>query len=202
MNLDPYLVLLLTASAYILVFGGLSFLRRESLSVQFALEAIAVTAVLVGGAWLLGLSLSPFLLLIVLYLVTMRARLTVDVANFFARRGKYDLALRLYGLGLALWPDSAARLIVLTNRGVAELLSGNGDAAVQTLEGVLVEKHRTHLGVKYETAARYNLGYAYEKRGEGARAVQQYNEVIDLMPGSLYARAAEGALKRRREGTP
>jgi tetratricopeptide (TPR) repeat protein len=197
-NLDPYLVLLLIASVFILVFGGLSFLRREGLSAQFALEAVLLTAVLVGGSWLLNIQPNPFLFLILLYLVTMRSRLAVDVANVLVRRGKYDLAFRLYDLSLAWWPDLSARLIVLINRGAAELRSGQVESAISTLESVLEVEKRPRLGLKYEAACRYNLAYAYEKDGQDARAVAEYNEVIDLMPGSLYAQASQAALTRRK----
>jgi tetratricopeptide (TPR) repeat protein len=197
-GLDPYLLLLLIACFFVLVFGGLSFLRREGLSAQFALEAVALTAVLVGGSWLLGIQLNPFLFLILLYLVTMRSRLAVEVANLLTRQGRYDLAFRVYDLSLAWWPDPASRLIVLTNRGAAELRSGQVEAAVRTLESVLEVEKRPRLGLKYEAACRYNLGYAYEKQEETAKATMQYNEVIELLPGSLYAQAANAALERRK----
>ncbi len=200
LTIDPYLLLLLIACLFILVFGGLSLLRREGLSVQFALESVAVTAVLVGGSRLLGIQLSPYLFLIVLYLVTMRSRLLVDLANALASRGRYNLAFPLYRLSLAWWPDRASRLIVLTNRGTAELRSGQVDLAVQTLEGVLDAAEQPRLGLKYEAACRYNLGYAYEKKEEWTQAAKQYHEVIDLLPGSPYAQAAQAAIKRHRHG--
>jgi tetratricopeptide (TPR) repeat protein len=200
-NLDPMLLLILTACLFILVFGGLSLLRREGLSVQFALEAVALTILLVGGTWLAGIVLSPFLLLILLYLVTMRSRLVVDIANMLAERKRYDSAFRLYKLGLAWWPDATARLIVLTNWGIAELHSGEVDAAIRTLESVLGAETRSRLGLKYEAACHYNLGYAFEQKGEEAKATAQYNEAIDLLPGSLYAKAAQAALKRRKGGS-
>ena len=137
LTLDPYLLLVLVACLFVLVFGGLSLLRRQGLSAQFALESIALTVLLVGGSWLLSIQLSPFVLLILLYLVTMRSRLLVDLANMFAARRNYDLAFRLYRLSLAWWPDDAARLIVLTNRGAAEVHRGQFDAAIETLQGVL-----------------------------------------------------------------
>ncbi len=198
-NLDPNLLLLLTACLFILVFGGLSLIRREGLSVQFVVEAVVLTALCIGGAWLAGIGLSPFVLLILLYLVTMRSRLVVDLANLLARRGQYAPAFRLYRLGLAWWPDFPSRLIVLANQGAAELHSGQVEAAIRTLEGLLEADKRSSLGLKYEAAVRYNLGYAYEQRGEDAKAVAQYNEAIDLLPGSLYAQAAQAALKRRRK---
>lgn len=198
-NLNPTLLSLLVACLFALAFGGLGFLRREGLSIQFALEVAGLTLVMVGGAWLLNLQLSPFLFLIVLYLVTMRSRLVVDLANFLVRRKQVDLAFKLYGLGLAWWPDAASRLIVLTNKGAAELYTGRLDAAVETLEGALKEEERPRLGLKYEAACHYNLGYAYEQKGEEAKAITQYHETIELLPGSLWAKAAQAALKRRQK---
>lgn len=198
-NLDPNLLLLLVGCLYILVFGGLSFLRREGLSLQFALEAVVVTTLVLGLSWLLNISIHPILFLLLLYLVTMRSRLLVDVANLLAERGKYKAAFNLYRLSLTWWPDTSARLIVLTNRGAAELFSGQVETAVQTLEGVMAVENRPRLGLKYEAACRYNLGQAYEKKGDRAKAVQQLNEVLDLMPGSRYAQAARATLKRWKE---
>jgi len=199
LNLDPTLLLLLIACLFILTFGGLSYLRREGLSAQFALEAVAVTVLLVGGGRFLGVSFSPFLFVILLYLITMRSRLAVDVANMLAQRGNYGPAFRLYDLALAWWPDAASRLIVLANRGAAELRSGQVETAIRTLESVLEPERRHHLGRSAEAVSRYNLGVAYERRGEATKATQQFNEVMDLAPGSPYARAAAAALERRRK---
>ncbi|MFN2121589.1 MAG: hypothetical protein ACK2T0_14475, partial [Anaerolineales bacterium] len=144
--MDPSLLGLAVGCLFILVFGGLGYLRREGLSVQFALEAVGVTAILVGGSALLGVPIHPLLLLALLYLITMRSRLIVDLANVLAGRGNFDLAFRLYKLGLAMWPDEASRLIVLSNRGAAQLRSGQVDGAIATLESVLeVEKRLLRL---------------------------------------------------------
>ena len=66
----------------------------------------------------------------------------------------------------------------------------------------LATDKRPRLGLKYEAACRYNLGYAYERNGDDAKAVVQYNEAIDVLPGSLYAKAAQAALKRRKKKSP
>jgi tetratricopeptide (TPR) repeat protein len=195
--IDPYLLLLLIACLFVLVFGGLGWVRREGLSIQFALEVAGLTALLVGGSWLLGTPMSPFVFLILLYLVTMRSRLIVDAANLLASRERYEPAQRLYRLGLAWWPDAASRLIVQVNQGAAYLRSGQVDAAIDTLQGVLDSANRPQLGLKYEAACHYNLAYAYEKSGDEGRAVVEYNQAIDVMPGSVYAQAAQAALKRR-----
>jgi tetratricopeptide (TPR) repeat protein len=202
LNLDPTMLSLLVACLFILVFGLLGYVRREGLSIQFALEAVGLTALLVGITRLFGVQLNPFVLLIVLYLVTMRSRLTVDVANMLVGREQYDLAFKLYRLSLAWWPDPASRLIILVNRGAAEVRSGQLDAAIQTLEGVLETEKRARLGLKYEAACHYNLGYAYELEGKDAQSVVQYNETIDALPGSLYAQVAQAALKRRKGKKP
>ncbi|MGD2040170.1 MAG: tetratricopeptide repeat protein [Anaerolineae bacterium] len=198
-TIDPYLLLLLVACVFALVFGGLGYLRREGLSEQFVIEVAILTAILVGGSWLIGTPLNPFLFLFLLYVVTLRSRLIVDLANVLARRENYGLAFRLYNLGLAWWPDAASRLIVLTNKGVAQLHSGQVEQAIATLESVLAMEKRPRLGTKYEAGCRYNLAYAYELNGQDAKAVTQYNETIDLLPGSEYAQAAEAALKRRKK---
>ncbi|MGD8397860.1 MAG: tetratricopeptide repeat protein [Anaerolineae bacterium] len=197
--IDPYLLLLLVACLYALVFGGLGLLRREGLSIQFPLEVAALTALSVGGSWLLGSPLSPFVFLLILYIVTMRSRLVVDLANLLASRERYELAYRLYRLGLAWWPDATSRLIVLMNLGAAYLRSGQVDTAIETLQGVLEGDSRLQLGLKYEAACHYNLGYAYERKGNECQAVGEYNQAIDVMPGSVYAQAAEAALKRRKD---
>lgn len=200
-NVDPTLLLILTAGLFVLVFGGMSLLRREGLPIQLAVEAIVLSALIIGGSWLLGVSFSPIALLVILYLVTMRSRLIVDLANLFARRERYSTAFGLYKLGLAWFPDASSRLVVLANRGAAELYSGQTEAAIATLQGVLRPENQGRLGPRYEAGTRYNLGLAHERKGEAALAIQFYTEVVDMLPGSPFARAAQAALDRRKKGT-
>jgi len=200
MNVDPYLMPILIGCLYTLTFGGLSLLRREGLSAQFALESVALTALLTAGSWLVGVPLHPVLFLFVLYLITMRSRWLVDLANIIAGRGRYAIAFRLYSLGLAWWPDTSSRSIVLTNRGIAELRSGQAAAAIRTLGGVLQQGHQSRLGPKYEAACHYTLGLAYEREGDKANALLHMNQAIESLPGSPYARAAQAALDRRKKG--
>jgi tetratricopeptide (TPR) repeat protein len=197
-NLDPTLLLLLVACLFIVTFGALSFFRREGLSAQFALEAALLTAVLVGIPSLFGRQINPYIFVILLYLVTMRSRLLVDLANTFASRDRYDTAFRLYGLSLALWPDATSRLIVLTNRGIAEMRNGQVDTAITTLQGVLSSESRSSLGRRYEAACHYTLGLAWEQKREEGKAVAEYNEAIEVMPGSPFGQAAAARLQRRR----
>jgi tetratricopeptide (TPR) repeat protein len=199
LNMDPYLLLLLVACLFALTFGGLGLIRREGLSLQFALETAGLTAILVGGSWLVSTSMHPILFLALLYLITMRSRWLVEVANLLAKRKSYDLAFRLYNLSLAMWPDAATRLIVLTNKGAAQVHSGQIEAAIATLESVLETEQSHRLGLKYEAACRYNLAYAYELNGQDAKATVEYNEAIEVLPGSVYAQAAQAAMKRRKK---
>ncbi|MFH1086458.1 MAG: tetratricopeptide repeat protein, partial [Chloroflexota bacterium] len=202
LQIDPYLLLLLIGFLFIVVFGGLSLMRREGLSGQFTAEALALIALMAGGSWLAGAPLNPFAFLAVLYLITMRSRLLVDVANLLARRGNHAAASKLYRLGLVWRPDTTSRLIVLSNRGAAELHSGDAPAAIATLSDVLSERNLPRLGIKYEAATRYNLGLAYETAGQWPLASAQYNEALDTLPGSPYARAAAAALKRHKQRGP
>ena len=199
LSMNPTLLLLFIALLYILVFGGLSLMRREGLSVQFAIEAILLTAILVGLSWALRFSLGPVVLLLILYIVTMRSRLLTDLANVMAQRDRYGNAFKLYELALRVWPDRSSRLVVMANRGAAELHSGDPHKAIATFEEVLDPQNSRHVGRKYEAATRFNLAVACDRAGQPARATQLFCEVAELLPGSLYARGAEAALKRRRE---
>ena len=197
--MNSYLILLLVAFLFILLFGGLSLLRREGLSNQFAMEVLALTALALLVSWGTGVPLHPLLFLTLIYLISMRSRLLVDLANFFLMRGNQGAAEYLYRLALRLAPDRATRLIVLINYGVLHLRRGNLAEAITTLRKVLAAESQGHLGLKYEAACRYNLALAYRRAGEEAKAICEFNEVIRLLPTSPYAREAEVALERGRK---
>jgi tetratricopeptide (TPR) repeat protein len=197
---NSLLLLVLVGLFYILIVGGISLLRREGLSGQFALEALAIIAlaILIGAA--IGTTVDPVLLFILLYLVTMRARLLTDLANLLFKRRGYAAAEKLYRLALRLHPDRTSRFVALTNWGAARSQSGDIEGAIRTLNDVLVvaEEHGG-LGSKLEAACRYNLAVAYGKAGDDVKAVQQFNQVIERFPVTVYGQAAERALKKRRE---
>lgn len=198
--MNPLLLLVLVGLFYILIVGGISLLRREGLSGQFALEALAIIAlaILIGAA--IGTTVDPILLFILLYLVTMRTRLLTDLANLLFKRRGYAAAERLYRLALRLLPDRTGRFVALTNWGVARLQSGDIEGAIRTLNDVLVVAgEHGGLGAKFEAACRYNLAVAYSKAGDDVKAVQQFNQVIERFPVTVYGQAAERALKKRRE---
>jgi tetratricopeptide (TPR) repeat protein len=198
--MNPQLLVILVGLFYILIFGGMSLLRREGLSIQFALEALAiiVLVVLIGSAT--GTTVHPIFLFILLYLVTMRARLLTDLANMLFKRRGYPPAEQLYRLALRLFPDRTGRFIVLVNWGIARLLDGDIEGTIATLKDVLTAADEGGgLGRKYEAACRYNLAIAHRKDGDDVEAVQQFKQVIELFPASVYGQAAEKALKERRE---
>ena len=198
--MNPLLLVILVGLFYILVVGGMSLLRREGLSGQFAVEAL----IIIGLAALLGIAtgttVGPIILFIILYLVTMRARLLTDLANFVFRNRGYGAAEPLYRLALDLRPERTSRLIVCINWGTARLKSGDVEGAITTFNEVLdLANEHGGLGQKYEAACRFNLAVAYRKAGDDVKAVLQFNKVIDESPASPYGRAAEQTLKKMRQ---
>ena len=193
--MNPHLLLSLIALLYILVVGGLSALRREGFSLQFAVEVIVVAGLLVVFSLVTGGIIHPIIFLIIVYLVTMRARLLVDLGNLLARRGYHSPASNLYSLALKLRPDGTSRQIVILNQAVQHLKQSQLTQAIAMLEHLLTGSQH-HLGPKYKSAARYNLAVGYRRQGNEAKAVVEFNKVIHTMPGSLYASSAQIALEK------
>jgi len=196
--MNPAILLLIVGFAFVVVFGGLSLLRREGLSMRLAVEAVVFTALASGLVALTGSSFHPVLFLLLLYLLTMRVRLLVDLGNFFAKRGQYRRADQLYTLASRLWPDQSGRLILLINQATALLQQNNLDTAIAMFSHVLQQSEKGYLGVKYEAAAHYNLGVAYQRKNMAARAVVEFNAVLEAWPASEFSRRAEAALEKRR----
>ena len=197
------LMILLVAFAYIVLVGGLSLLRREGLSVRFAVEALVITFLAVGLVVLTGFYIHPVFFLLFLYLITMRVRLLVDIGTAFAKRGRFSQAERVYEFAAHLWPDQASLLVLQVNRGTALLQAGKLDEAIAMFDGVLLKSGQGYLGIKYESAAHYNLGVAYLRQNKEALAVREFNLVLETWPVSEYARYAATALERhRKKSTP
>ncbi len=198
----PFL-LLLVGFLYALLVSGLALFRREGFSTRFAVEAALITIIASGLTALAGLPINPAVFLIVLYLLTMRVRILVDLANIFAKQGRYNLAERLYEFASRLWPDVPGRLALNINQATMQLQERRLDESIATFTEVLKQADQGQLGAKYEAAAHYNLGVAYLRKDMDARAAIEFNAVIDTWPMSLYARRAEEALeKRRRRNVP
>jgi len=195
MPIDRYLLILFVGLLYLLGFGGLSLLRQQGLSLRFAIEGVTITAI--GTlATLASLPLSPVLFMLILYAVTMRVRLLVDLGNWFVSKGRPQRALDLYLLGLHLWPDPVGRQLVLINLGVARLRLREPESAYQILEEAM-SRETVRVGAKYLAAGYYNLGLACRRTEREAEAIRRFNQAVDVGPSSIYALAAQKALKER-----
>jgi tetratricopeptide (TPR) repeat protein len=195
---NPYVLLILIALLYAFLVGGLGALRREGFSLQFVVEVLVAGGGLMALSLLAGSTLHPVLFLVLLYLITMRVRLLVDLANVLARRGSHAQAAGLYATALKLRPDSISRLVVRLNQGVHLLKQDRLQEAVALLGGLLGDS-TGNMAPKLEAGVRYNLAVAYHRRGDEAKAIAEFNQVIDVMPGSLYAVGAQKALERGRQ---
>jgi tetratricopeptide (TPR) repeat protein len=196
MNL--YFMILVVGLIYIVGFGGISLVRREGLSAQFALEVLGLTALVELWIFLTGTSINPVLFLALIYVVSMRVRLLVDIGNMLSNRGRQRDAIRILQFALRLYPDKASRLVALVNMGIVQLRRKNPESAKELFEIVLKDADGGGLGVKYEAACRYNLGLALQQQGKDAEAVSQFSEVAIIYPSSIYGQAAEKALEKRR----
>ncbi|MCL6429667.1 MAG: hypothetical protein K6V36_02260 [Anaerolineae bacterium] len=192
--MDPYLTLVLVLLVFALMQGGLSLMRREPLSGRQVAETLLAGVMIIAIAGLAGAPPPAVLFFMALYLVTMRARILVDIANALARRGRVGVASRLYDLALRLATVPVERLTVRANQGAVLLQQGQVDRAVGIFEDIL--KVPAALGVRLEAACRCNLGLAYLRQGRVGQGRAQLHETVDLLPGSLYAQRARLALRR------
>lgn len=166
---------------------------------RFAIESLVITLVGVVLTWAANLAIPPVFFLVFIYIVTMRVRLMVDIANFFARRGNYATAEKWYGWASRLWTDPTNRLIVGVNQGALRLHQGALDEAISTFKNILAQSEHGFLGLRYESAAHYNLGVAYHRKGLESQAIAEFNHVLDIWPASEYARAASQAIARHKK---
>lgn len=192
------ILLLLEGFSFIVLFGVISLLKREGLSRRFAIEGSIFTLVVSALTALTGFQTHPVLFLVLIYLLTMRVRILVDLGSIFARRGQFDLAEKLYNLAAQLWPDATNALILKVNRGTSMLQQKKLDEAILLFKEVLEQSGQGYLGVKYEAATHYNLGVAYLRKNMNADASIAFNAVVDVWPASEFARRAEVALEKHR----
>jgi Tfp pilus assembly protein PilF len=90
--------------------------------------------------------------------------------------------------------------VVLVNLGIIQLRRKNPESAQSIFEMVLKEGEGGGLGLRHRAACYYNLGVAFQKQGKEAQAVEQFKEAVNGFPGSPFSKAAEQALKKRRDG--
>lgn len=196
MNL--YFMILVVGLIYIVGFGALSLVRREGLSAQFALEVCAITALFELWLFLTGTYINPVIFLALIYVLSMRVRLLVDIGSMLSNRGRQRDAIRVMQFALRLFPDKPSRLVAMVNMGIVQLRRKNPASAQELFEIVLKDAEGGGLGIKYEAACRYNLGLALQRQGKDAEAVSQFSEVTIIYPTSIYGQAAEKALEKRR----
>jgi len=191
-----YMMIGLIGLSYIVIFGGMALIRREGLSTRFAIESLCITAIFTILASFTAIQIHPVLFLILLYLVTLRARIISDLGVMVARRGNFVQAERIYNLASHLWPDQTSELIIKINLATLLLQKKQLDESISMFTEVLSEANKPFLGVKYEAAAHYNLGVAHLRNNDSSRAMVEFNNVLDTWPASLYARRASEALER------
>jgi tetratricopeptide (TPR) repeat protein len=187
-------IILLEGLAFALVFSALALMRQEGLSPRLMVETLAVTLGVSGLAAASGYPIHPVLFLIVLYLLTMRVRLLVDVGNALARRRRFARAETVYDLARRLAPDHVGRTVIELNRAAMALQQERYTDAITRLTSLLDASRAGPLGPRYEAAAHYNLGVAYQRTGVEAQAIRAFNAAMDAWPASPYARQAEQAL--------
>lgn len=190
--MTPSFMIFFIGLLYVVIFWVLSLMRRERLSNQFAYEGLGLTGIAYAAVQWGGVAVHPIYFLFWIYLITMRARLLVEMGNLFSKSGRHRMALSLYHLSMHVFSDQSSRLIALINIGAAYLSMGSVDQAVEVLENAkaLVSKQ---LGPKHVAGCCYNLGMAYRRAGRPADALRQFAAVGDIYPLSVYARMAERA---------
>lgn len=192
------LVTPLTGLLFILVFGGLSAVRGQKLSLQFALEGLALIGIATALIFLAGIPVNPVLFLAVIYLITMRTRWLIDLGNFLSQRRQHGVAQRAFSLAQRLWPDPVGRMLARIGSGVAHLKAGDPEHAIGVLQETLGEMPEG-IGSRYEASCRYNLGLAYRRTGREKEANLEFRRVLAVDQNSLFAIAARTAL---RQGPP
>ena len=196
--MDQWLVLLV-ALLFVALFGGLSLVRKEPLSIRFAAECLGLTAIayIIYGAT--RYLVSPVLFLLILYVVTMRAQILIDLGTVLARRGNCALAERLYEAAQGAGAGGSVKYVAKINIGSCLVKEKRLDEAVQLLRGIADEAEKGQVAPKYEAACRYNLGLALLRSGRSAEGVRQLNLVEELLPASIYGVGARAELKRYRQ---
>jgi tetratricopeptide (TPR) repeat protein len=191
--MHPSLLIVLVGLLFMLGFYALSFLRRQGLATRFLIEGVGLTAIfaLVSLYW----PINFLLFLVILYLITMRVRLLIDIGTWLTSKQRYDSALKVFDFALRLGTDEVTNKIVLINRGVALLRKQEAEEAYTTLKQAM-SAMEIKRGARYQAAGYYNLGLACRRTDREPEAIRCFNLAIDALPSSVYGKAAGIALKK------
>jgi tetratricopeptide (TPR) repeat protein len=181
---------------YVLVFSGMSILRRERVSIRFVVESTCITAATYILVAYTPLQIHSAIFLLVLYGLTLRSRLLVDLANFFARSGRNKQADKVYQLASRLWPDETSKTIINVNRAIFLVQVNRLDESIALFTQLLNPEDKKNLSARYEAAVHYNLGVAYLRQNNHSLAEIEFKTVIDAWPTSPYAERSQRALER------
>lgn len=192
MNTD--LLIGILGGFFAILFGLISTLEREGISWQFVLEVVLLTSLAVGGGYLTGKPVNPFLFLLFIYLITMRSRLLADLANFISKRGRNREAISILEVAQRLFPDRPTRLIIQLNLGIVYLRNHQFEVSQSHLESVLEEAERGSLGIRNRTTCLYYVGHALLQQGQISRAKRSLRSAVNLFPNSPYGKAAAQSL--------
>ena len=181
---------------YILVFSGMSILRRDKVSIRFVVESICITAITYALVAYTTLKIHSAIFLLVLYGVTLRTRLLVDLANSFARSGRNKQADKLYLFASRLWPDRTSKTIINVNRAIFLVQDNRLDESIALFTQLLKPEDKKYLSARFESAVHYNLGVAYLRQDNQSLAEIEFNTVIESWPTSPYTERSQQALDR------
>jgi tetratricopeptide (TPR) repeat protein len=193
MSGDPRILVPALGLGYVAVFGLMFWLRREGFQLRFTLEGLAITVL--GTVMAFYGLIGPILFLIVLYLLTMRARVLADAGNFLSNNGHFREALLMFHLGERAWPDQIGRFLLEVDKGVTLFRMGSIKKAIDALESAL-ESSSVEVPTKHLAACHYNLGIAYRKAGEEEASRKHFLTVLDMDPDSIYAIGARTGLRQ------
>ncbi len=190
-----------TGLLYLVLFWGLSLTRGEGFPKQMVVESLVLT-ILASGLQLSVLPIHPTIFFLLLYLITMRARLLSDLGNLLTKRQQYNQANNIFNLALRLWPDAASRRIVRINQAVTFLRIGSFAQAEALFRSLLAELPSPGFSTKLEAAVHYNLALTLQYIGDKAGAIEEFNRTVACAPKSIYAHGARIAIKKGNETQP
>lgn len=192
--MNTSLLIAILGGFFAILFGLISTLEREGISLQFILEVVILTGLAVGGGYLTGRPANPFLFLLFLYLITMRSRLLSDLANFMSKRGRNREAISMLEVAQYLLPDKPTKQVIELNMGIAHLRDHRFAEAQTHLESVLEKAEKGGLGIRNRTTCLYYLGHALLQQGQISQAKRALRSAVKLFPNSPYGKAAAQSL--------